>query len=351
MKMKAKKFTEEQLSALQDEASCQSTSYSVEKSADPQNYPVFDIPVNKKVLVYIPNHVVVNEEEGERNEELRMDTPIIHSIMDGRSFRKIRCIRGLSESVGYSGSCPFCDSISDCYTLANAQIDDACAQRGLNPENTEQDDVKAIRRKYFNARIIKNPDQYYTFPITVIETDEKNVKNVLVDENGVPKYRHMWYTCSAKLYEKKWEAALESMEDEPQTPAGRTFILDYTYESKSGSYDKMTSAKELTIIPKKMNLDRAIFEKWDEETEAWTPQKARETVYDNMFFEESDLEEEADRLMVPIREAIMMHKQVAIGGEAAPAIPLKKPATNGAVGLVDDDEDEPLPMTGQTDEG
>lgn len=347
MKMRPKKFTEEQLKALQVESMAQTTEYTVEKTTDPENFPVFKIPVNKKVLVYVPNHVVQLDDD---MVWLRMDMPIIHTVKDGRAFRKIRCIKDLSEKTGYGIECPFCGAVDDCYTLANLQINDACNQRGLDPNNIEQEDVKELRRKYFSARPIKNGDRYYTFPITVIETDPKNIKKIITDENGMPVYKHMWYTCSKTTYTKKWEAALEAMEDEPPTPAGRTFVLDYTYESATGDYNRMTSAKELRVIAKKIAGSEGIFEKWDKETEEWTPLKAQETIYDNMYYEEEDLVEEVERIMVPIKENIVMYQMAegspaAIGGKAQAGIPLRAPAGSNMA-----TEDEGLPLVGQTDE-
>ena len=77
-KMKPKVFTAEQLNAIKVEAVQQTVDVVVQKSADPEHFPVFDIPVNSKVLIYVPNHVLTDEEG---NEELRMDKPLIHTCL------------------------------------------------------------------------------------------------------------------------------------------------------------------------------------------------------------------------------------------------------------------------------
>lgn len=61
---------EEESKELQEQLGVQEISTGTPKSADPQNFPVFSIPVGKKVLVYVPNHVVLDSDGVER---LRMD--------------------------------------------------------------------------------------------------------------------------------------------------------------------------------------------------------------------------------------------------------------------------------------
>ena len=176
-RLQPKKFTEEQLNSLQKAVSVQSVSTVVEKSLDPVHFPVFEVPVNQKVLIYVPNHVVTDENG---NEELRMDKPFIHSVKEGTNrFSKIRCIKNLPEATGYSGNCPFCDATDDCWSLANEIIKEKCATQGLDPDDKSNDAVKSIRSAAYNSRAIAAPDQYYTFPIVVIETNPNNFKEIV----------------------------------------------------------------------------------------------------------------------------------------------------------------------------
>lgn len=313
-KLSPKKFTEEQLTALQSAVSSQVISTVTEKSLDPDNFPVFEVPVNQKVLVYVPNHVITN---AEGIEELRMDKPYIHSIREGKNhFSKVRCIKGM-QALGYSGNCPFCDAIDDGWALANEEIKEKCAAQGLDPEAKDNEAVKSIRATAFNSRAITAPDQYYTFPIVVIETNPGNFKEVVRDEEGKIKFKAMWYSISKSAYQKKWVKALESMEEEPDHPGGNCFCLDYTYEPKAGTEpNKRDSARELSVIPKKMKGFEKYAEHFDKMTEDWTPQKAIETVVDNIFAEEEDLETEAMRIMIPTRDKLELYRSLSVGDPA-----------------------------------
>lgn len=323
-KMKPKAFAPEQVEALKSESSTQTTGHVVQKSSDPDNFPVFDIPVNSKVLVYVPNHIKMNE-EGE--EELRMDKALLHSVIDGKKFPKIRCIRGLSSALGYSGDCPLCSGEGEPWDLANEQIKEQCKIRGLDVNDSENEAVKSVKREYYSKRVVKAPDTQLAFPIVVIETDPNNFKEILVDENGVPRHKAYWYTISKSSYEKKWCKTLEGMEDEPTHPGGYFFILNYTYESKNGDYNKRDSARELQVVHKSIKGSEAVAQLFNEETADWDEYKAMSTIYDHMYYEEKDLEEEVDRLLAGTREKLAIYESTAampaLG--ASPAFNLQTP--------------------------
>lgn len=341
-KMKPKTFTEEQLKVIQVESAKQTINQSTPKSADPDNFPVFDIPINTRVLVYVPNCIV--EEDGV--EELRMDKPLIHMVMDGKRFGKLRCIRGLSESTGYSGNCPLCDGESEPWTLANLQIKEACKVRGLDINDSLNDSVKELKRNFYSSRVIKSPDQYYTFPIVVIETDPNDIKKIISGEDGKPLYKIYWYQIAKSTYNEKWLSVLEGLEDEPSHPGGHFFVLNYTYESKSGDYNKRDSAKAMKVIPKNIASLNPFKQEWDKAAEEWTPAKSMATVYDNMYYEEADLEEEADRLLVGTREKIAIYESMETTGVA---IQQGTGFNLGAPPQGLDDSTDDLPMVGQTD--
>lgn len=343
MKMKPKAFTAEQLKAVKVESGNQTVENITPKSTDPENYPVFEVPVNSKVLIYVPNHTEVNEEG---TEELRMDRPLIHTIIDGKRFRKLRCVRGLSDETGYSGNCPICDGESEPWDLANEQIKEQCRVRGLDVNDSENETVKNIKREYYSKRVVKAPDMYYTFPIVVLETDPADFKKILTDDSGVPKYKIYWYTISRSAYEKKWLKTLEGMEDEPNHPGGEFFILNYTYESKSGDYNKRDSARELQVVPKKLKGAEEFKATWDKETEGWDVIKAIETIYDNMYFEEEDLKAEVDKVLLSTREKLAIYASTsALPAGAGTGFQLGAPVTPS-----EEDESLSLPMADSIDE-
>jgi hypothetical protein len=313
-RLQPKKFTEEQLTSFQKVITNQTVSTVPEKSTDPDNYPVFEVPVNQKVLIYVPNHTVIG---ADGREELRMDKPYLHSVREGQNrFSRVRCIKNLQD-LGYSGSCPFCDAVDDGWELANAEIEEKCSTQGLDHKDKNNETVKAIKSASYNARAVKAPDLYFTFPIIVIETNPNNVKDIVKDEEGKVKYKAMWYTISEAAYKKKWVKALESMEEEPDNPGGQCFCLDYTYEPKNGGEPtKMDSARELVVLPKKMKGFEKYAELFDSITENWTPEKSAETVVDNIFAEEEDLQEEATKIMIPTRDKLELYRSLSVSGPA-----------------------------------
>lgn len=153
---------EEESKELQEQLGVQEISTGTPKSADPQNFPVFSIPVGKKVLVYVPNHVVLDSDGVER---LRMDKPYTHSINQGKRYFSYRCIQGISiPNSGLNGRCPLCDGCSDPWDLANKVIEQKCKTRGMDPANTNDDDVKAIRSAEFSKRVIKDAEETLHIP-------------------------------------------------------------------------------------------------------------------------------------------------------------------------------------------
>ena len=346
-KMKPKAFTAEQLDAIKVEATTQTTDFTVQKSADPDNYPVFEIPVNAKVLIYVPNHTVINKEG---IEELRMDKPLIHTVINGKRYQKIRCIRGLSEATGYSGECPLCEGTSEPWALANEQIKEQCKIRGLDPNDSTSESVKTVKREYYSKRVIKDPERIYTFPIVVIETDPNDIKKIILDENGVPVHKTYWYSISKTAYEKKWAKTLEGMEDEPTHPGGNFFILNYTYESKSGEYNKRDSARELQVVAKRIKNFEGLAEQYDKETEGWDVAQAIKTIYDNMYYDEADIQAETDKILTSTREKIAIYESSISAPEANGGFNLKPQENGGALPAGEDDDDtSAFPMAGQTD--
>lgn len=313
-RFKPKKFTEEELKSINRDLEVQKLGSVAEKSLDPENFPVFEVPVNQKVLIYVPNHEVIDPDT--KKPALRMDKPYLHSVVEGKRYSRVRCVRGLSEAAGFTGTCPFCDASESSWELANEMIKEKCSSAGLNPEDKENDTVKSIRREMFEQRVVRGTDQFYTFPIVVIETAPNDIKTVLKDEEGRTKYKVMWYSISKASYEKKWLKTLEGMEDDPNHPGGYTFILDYTYSPKSGEPNKRDSAKELQVIYRRLSKFEEYAKYFDSITNDWTEQKARETVVDNIIAEFKDLEEEAAKVIQPTLDKLALHRNLALSGES-----------------------------------
>lgn len=299
-------FSQEENAELQNQLGVQTEQRATPKSRDPLNYPVFEVPVNKKVLVYVPNHIVQNEEGVDT---LRMDKPLLHSITQGKRFLNFRCINGLAiDGTDFTGECPLCEAKDEPWDLANLIIEQKCKAQGLDPEDTENKAVKGIRSDAFSDRALKDASRHYTFPIVVFETLNDDGKTFVKDEEGGYKYQVMWYDVSENQYNKTWAKALEAMEDEPTHPGGHFFLLNYCYTPKNGQPNKRDSAQNLVVSARNIKGSDAVRKLLDEQTESWTPQLAQQMVINNAIYAPSDLKDIADDALEATRNLLALYQ-------------------------------------------
>lgn len=310
----------ESASKIAEQLNVQSEKRTYPKSLDPENFPVFDPQVEHKYLIYVPKHVVVDEKG---TETLLMDRPLIHTVITpSGSYEYHRCTNGITaEEFDLDGSCPLCDGVSEPWDLANIQITNECSQMGLDPNDKENETVKSIRSRYFNARVIDSPRRYYTFPIVVFDTVNNDGKTLAVQDGNLS-YRPMWYHVSQNFYDEKWGKFLEGVEDEPTHPGGMFLTLNFCYNVKSGSPNKRDAVRNMGIsLRTKIGLKDTtkLCEMLDKLTESWTPMKAQETVISNIISPNKILLEIADDALVDTRSLIAMNKALQLSGGASPA--------------------------------
>ena len=320
-----KKLSATEVSNIVAASAAQTAKRTVQKSYDPENFPVFDIPVNGKVLVYVPNHTVTSPEGGI---VLRADKFVAHNVLDGRLSAKVRCTQGIvSEELGLDGSCPFCDASAEAWELYNIEYRQLCKSKLLDPEaDGTYEAVKTEAQAIRDKKAIGSTAVYYTFPIVVFECNKKPDGSMTTtpatNEAGELIYKICWYTVSEKYYLDKWIKALDGLTNDDDTdvecPAGRWFILNYEYESENGKHDKMHSAQNLAVIHKQMS------EKWadvqanlDTLTEEWTPEKAMNVLVDNALRSGDEQAEACADIMKSTREKLA---QIKLAG-GVPAIP------------------------------
>lgn len=307
MKMTPVKLSAETNQAVQKQLGVQEVQKAAPKSADPANFPVFEVPVNKKVLIYVPNHVVADANGADA---LRMDKPLIHSITDGKRFYSYRCISGIeAPEAGLTGECPLCDGCSEPWDLANLLINEKCKAANLDPEDTENPNVKRIRSESFSDRVLKDATRYFTFPIVVFETLNDDGKTFVKDGDQL-KYKVMWYTISESQYEEKWKKTLDAMEDEPTHPGGNFFMLNYCYTPKSGEPNKRDSARNLAVNHRNVKGSEQLRAQLDELTAKWTPEKAQEMVIANQLYTTEQLQKVTDTVLEGTRNMIALYTGV-----------------------------------------
>lgn len=292
------------------------------KSYDP-DFPVFDVPINQKVLVYIPNHTVMMPDG---SISLRMDKFAAHPVIDGRSYGDVRCTSGIVvDELHLDGSCPLCDGLNECWELYNHQYADIAKSKGIDPKSAEaQEGLKADRVDLIQKMNIKQADVWYTFPIVVIDCEEKDGVMTVIprkDAEGKIKGTPMWYSIRERTYMEKWIAGFDSIDTEdgstPNNPAGMWAILNFTYTPKSGNHDKMGSAKALKVTFKSMPGYNQWAEYFDSLTEEWTPAKAQEVVVLDVVRDMDEMKQVADSLLKPVRDKLAMYA-LSSGGAVAP---------------------------------
>lgn len=357
LKRPAQKQLSEAAQMAITQASAQQTGKATRvKSYDP-DYPVFDVPINQKLLVYIPNHTVQNPDG---TIGLRMDKFAAHPVIDGRTYGDVRCSQGIVvDDLGLDGTCPLCDGTSECWDLYNKQYADIAKSKGIAVDAPEAKDLlKQDRIDLVSSMAIKQADIWYTFPIVVIDCEEKDGQLTVtpkLSSDGKLTGKPMWYSIRERTFLEKWVAGYDSINTDdgsvPTSPAGLWAILNFTYTPKSGNCDKMGSARALKVTFKTMGES---YNQWatyfDQMTEGWTPQKAQEVVVLDAVRDMEEMKEVADTLLKPVRDKLAMYSlgsgvsdvptagalpntsaDSALAGFGG-AIPVNTPSTEGLTG-------------------
>lgn len=334
-----KKLSEAAQTAI-TQASAQQTGKAARIKSYDSDFPVFDIPVNQKVLVYIPNHTVMNPDG---TIGLRMDKFAAHPIIDGRTYGDVRCSQGvIVEELGLDGTCPLCDGMNEAWSLYNLEYADIAKTKGIDPKSAEaQESLKQDRIDLVNAMVIKQAEVWYTFPIIVIDCEERDgvlTTNPKKDAEGKIKGTPMWYSIRERTYLEKWGAGFDSIDTDdgviPTSPAGLWAILNFTYTPKSGNADKMGSARALKVTFKTMNGYEAWASYFDTMTEEWTPGKAQEVVVLDAVRDMDEMKQVADSLLKPVRDKIAMYElgNASVNNGAA-GLPTNANADNALAGF------------------
>ena len=326
------------------EASSQQTGRAVRQKTYDPNYPVFDIPINQKILAYIPNHTVTYPDG---SIGMRMDKFAAHPVIDGRNYGDIRCANGVVvPELGLDGSCPLCDAISTNWELYNFEYDGIARSKGLTTDAPEaQELLKQDRLDLIRKMAVKQAEVWYTFPIVIIECEEKDGQLTVspkLDAEGKMHGTPMWYSIRERTYQDKQVAAFDTIDlpdgSTPTSPAGQWTILNFTYQPKSGQATKMDSARALKVSFKNMPETYAQWAKFfDDMTAEWTPEKAQEVIVLDAVRDMNEIQEACDSIMKPVNDRIAMYKLSAgigvsaVGGGAAPAAPAGVTANAEAV--------------------
>ncbi len=307
-----KKLTAEEAENITKSYAGQTAEMQRVTSYDP-NYPVFQVPISQKVLVYVPNHQVIGPDG---SVQLRKDAFNAHPVIDGRTFGNVRCLNGMTSEdpqLKWDGTCPLCDAINDCWELYNYEYADIARGRGIaigTPE--EQELLKNDRIELLRGFKVKQAERWFTFPIVVIDCVEKDgqlTTQPKLTADGQIVGTPMWYTIRERTFVEKWEAGYDSIDGEtPTSPAGLWAVLNFTYQPKNGKPDRMGSARALKVTYKTMQGYGEWEKYFDKITEDWTPEKAQEVVVLDVLRSMEETVEVADSVMKPVRDKIALYK-------------------------------------------
>lgn len=323
-KPKAKTLSAEELAVINASSAQQTGKAQTQKTFDP-DFPVFDIPINQKLLVYVPNHTTMLPDG---SIGLRQDKFAAHPIIDGRSFGNVRCTQGIVvDSLHLDGSCPLCNASSEVWDLYHKEYDAIAKAKGIPVDAPEaKEGLKEDRKNLAQSMVIKQAEVWYTFPIVVIECEEKDGQLTTTPKKtpeGQIVGKPYFYSIREKTYVDKWVPAFDTVDSDdgvPTHPGGRWVILNFTYTPQSGQHTKMGSANALKVAFKNMSADfKAWEEHFDKMTEAWTPEKAQEVVVLDVIRDMEETQEIADQLLKPVRDKLALYS--LNGGTSAPTAP------------------------------
>lgn len=334
MKLKPKTLTPEQLNKVAEVTAAQTGKQQYKRTLDDSE--VFQIPVNEKILIYVPNH----NEIIDGVEMLKMDKAFIHTVKNGNITQSIRCTAGIEE-LGYS-SCPLCEVEQSHWDLVRLQTEETCKKQGIDPNDRDSDHVKSIWRKFKDSMALAGHKRKYTFPIAVIDARSK-------DEDGLPTFKIVWYSISEKFYKDKWGTALLSIQSGSEeldfdaestvaddvvlpSPGGRVFELDFTYDDKENKHNKVQSALHLKVIPKSVGDKwKPLLAKIEEEAKSYTVERCVTTVVDNLFYEEEDMRAIADEITAPVLQRIALYESIGGSNSGIAGLPGSTAPTAGSI--------------------
>lgn len=311
-----RRLNDEEMKKFAEAAAKQTSKARTPLTVDESKYPLFDIPVNEKRVIYVPNfNDFVYDESLEMDvPRLKMDRGAFHTIRHRGSYTKYRCIGEITEIEGFDGTCPICEAGSDVWDLYNIEYLDIATKKGLDPNKEEDKEALAEDRKKLLKEMVTNGKNVeYTFPIVVIEVANGTLNPVIDPATKMPKGRVEWYTIKEDTYITSWKKALDAFPAEDQSPGGKWFILDYTYQPKNGKATKMQSANNLAVVHKVMGEKfKVVAEYYDELAKDWTPELARETIFANMIYDKDGLTPIVDEAMSLTRDKLAIRNQAKL---------------------------------------
>lgn len=310
-------FDASKLNAMLNASQGQVAVHGVQRSIDPK-FPMFQIPVDTDVIVYFPRTNLIQTENGE---DMQVVSSVLHNVLNGKFYSKVRCIKGLDADVfkdfGYDGSCPICDAQAECWDLAQLKIEKRAKEMGRNPDD-DAEDMKNMRSTIRGEMAIKSTDNFVTLPIVVIPKAEKRAAPA---ENALEDMKAYFVTWSKKVYTDMVLSALETLEENPGHPAGLFFVGKYTYDTKGKKPNARDAAREAQyLLLQNQKSCKGLIEKAEELAKDFTLVKAIEVLTEEQFMPMEDIQKMVNRTMKDTRRLLAVLNKEEGQETQAPAI-------------------------------
>lgn len=301
------------------------------KSTDP-GFPVFGTPVNKDILVYIPLTNAVKTENGVDIKLLNVHT---HTYRDGNFTNMLRCISGLegnvySEVLGYDGSCPACEAVKDCWSLYNRKLDAEAKKLGIDPQNDSADVLKGARQRILSEMDMKGSEEFVTFPIVIIPTQEGTIKPTA---DALKNLQVQYVVWTKKRYDKNILGALDAMIENPGHAGGLFWVWKFSYDTggkQANARDSAKNAKYMLIQdPKFLEVLNGAKPALEDAAKGFTNDKASEVIVSNQYMYKEDLVEKVNKIMAKTRNLLALSETESLG--VAPSVGNELASFGGAL--------------------
>lgn len=275
------------------------------RKTDDPNYPVFRTPVNEDILVYIPKTNLITTENGD---DMKLLSVFLHDYKLGNGFGQLRCISGLSggvfEQLGYDGTCPACEGMSDAWDLYNRKLEAEAKKLGIDPQNDTGDVLKSARTKIISEMDMKGAEEYVTFPIVLIPMKGK----MQPADDAMDNLKVQFVTWRKKRYDDNIGAALDTLMVNPGHPAGMFWLWKFSYNTQGKQANARDSAKNAKYTPINDSAALEILKKYADKCEDaakdFTNDKATEVIVANQFMFKEDLDSQVDKIMSKTRSLL-----------------------------------------------
>lgn len=310
------------ISQMSAELKAQEAPASAFAKSDDTAFPVFSVPLEKQLIVYIPRTPIVTKTA----DGVEVENPCVsyqHAVRDGKSYTNIRCINGLHNDVlGYDGDCPLCNAVSEAYQVYSKKLAIRAAAMHIDISKDSSNPVlQPVKQELGGEMPVKRAEKFYTVPIVVLSEDPSK------PINAADFKVYYWDVREQHLKDKLFKSLSAGLTTigtatvEAPSMFGRFYVFDYRYDTKGATANKMLAAKNVqyTVLDgNQLNLTQFV-PTMEQLAATFTVDKAVEVVKSNQLWYKEDLEQKTDDLMAASRAFLAQAEAVGVAPVAETA--------------------------------